>query len=238
MTIPVSHGFPDWGRQVAASDIEVIYLDTENIALQTIYPSTDSFFVGAMPYLRVEQSAGAVRSQTTVRWWADTAQTKSLGADFVITPANGSAAQCVPVRGPYVSFVVDLSAYPNDHNLQVFMTPVPFAGISGPAGNNMLITVNGTAVAAGITNTANATVVRGGWAYWQGVFDAGTLGLISLLSVDFNNTARLLDVMGPTLSTQGREVFLPALPVRITAFNGDGVARNLYASVLHRPFNL
>lgn len=236
MTLPIAHGFPDWARQSAAADLEVIYLENSNITAQTTYPTTGAFFVGIAPFLRVFQSAAGLRTKVELQWWADEAKTRDLGSDILVTASGGSVAQSIPVRAPYVSIVVDLSAYPNQHSLQVFMVPAAISETGQSTGDITLISVDAASVAAAATRTDNASRTRGGWAYWQGIFDDGVNGLIRLYSVDFTGAVNLLDTMGPGISTQGRLVFLPAMPIRVTSQNADGSARNLYLTVLYRPF--
>lgn len=232
MTSPLQHGFPDWGRQSAGSDILVAYEVGTNITGSTDY---GPFFVGDSPYLYVSHSA-AVATNLSIAWFADAALTQSLFGDVITTASGGEAQQCIPVRGPWVRFRAERSAYPGIHNLRVYRVPTPFNVYAGTDGENNLIEENGTAVGAGATSTFNATSTRGGWIWWKGILEAAASTRILLLSVDFTGATHLLDYGSQDAGGTGRMILAPALPLRVTVFNNDAVPRNAYVSVAHHPF--
>lgn len=232
MTQPVSHGFPDWNRTVAASDIEVISQVGINIpGSQDFGP----FFVGNMPYLFVE-CVPANRARVTLSWFADSAQTKPLNDDVLISPVGAGITQCVPIRGPYLLVSVEVSVNPTNTTLRVFMTPEPFAASAGLQGLNTLISVNGTNVGAGATVNFDTVETRGGWAYWHAHFETAVAFRIKLYSVSFTGALTLIDFVPASVNQEGKLLMIPATQMRIEAFNADGVARTLFAVLLHHPF--
>lgn len=232
MTTPLAHGFPDWGRQSGRSDILVAHQTGVNLTGSTDY---GPYFVGDSPYLYVDHSA-AVATNLGIAWFADEAMTLSLFGDVITTASGGEAKQCIPVRGPWVRFHAERSAYPGTHNLRVYKVSSPFNVYAGTDGENNLIDEQGTAVGAGATATYNATSTRGGWIWWKGLLEAAASTRILLLSVDFTGATHILDYGSQDSGGTGRMVFAPALPLRVTVFNNDGVARNAYVSVVHHPF--
>ncbi len=232
MTTPVAHGYPDWGRQSAKSDIEVLIMSGVSISGVTLSAVK---FVGNMSYLYVRCSS-ASSMNVGISWFADEAATLSLFGDVVTTASGGDAVQCVPIRGPWVRFTFERGAYPGTINFQAYMTDVPFNVYAGTDGENNLIDVNATVVGAGATSTFNAIATRGNWVYWRGVLEAATSARILLLSVDFTGTTHLIDYANQDLASSGRMVLVPALPLRVTVFNNDGVGRDAFVSVVHHPF--
>lgn len=198
------------------------------------------FRIDGMPYLRVfyEGPAGAVRARLTIRWWVDQNMSFSMGSDVVTTPTGGNTARAnFPTRGSWVDFVLEASAYPNAVSFHAFLTQEATSDNTGSNGTNHLIAVDGVAVGAGLTRTDDANSTRPGPGFWFAGFDgAAAAGLIRLYAVNMAGGLTLLDAMGPDLATNGagRAIQIPAMPLRITAFNGGAAARTLYAGAHYR----
>lgn len=232
LTSPVSHGFPDWNRSVAASDIQIF----NNLALNlTGLTQTDVFFVGHMPYMYIRANSTS-SVNVGVSWFADKAATISLFGDVITTTTGGEAIQSVPVRGPYVRFTLERGAYPGTIGFQALMTPVPFNAYSGTDGENTLISVDGTNVGAGVTSNFNATNTRGGWAYWHAHLETAAAFRIRLQAIDFTGVAHLIDIVPASVNQEGKMLFIPALPMRMQVFNADAVARTFFGTLVHHPF--
>ncbi len=232
MTSPVSHGFPDWGRQRAASDISILSI-TNQVANPTI--QSDVLFVGNMPYMFVE-AVTAGRMAVDITWFADAGGIDNLGGDRLATPTGGDATVCIPVRGPYVRFDITATPAPQNVNLRVFMTPTRFNVQTDGQGNSTLITANGVILGAGANVTLSATVVRAGWGRWGGVLAGSTNMQMRLESVDFNGTVRLYDVIDSSGARTGGLVYVPALPMQIVIINGDPAAHAYHVALSVHPF--
>ena len=232
MTQPVSHGYPDWGRQTAASDIVVVNSIGLNLTALT---QTAIFFVGNLPYLYVRISS-ASSSNVGIAWFADAAGTISLFGDVVTASTGGDGTQCIPVRGPYVRFTLERGAYPGTVNFQAIMVSTPFAVYGGLSGENVLIEVDNVSVAAAATLTVDATSTRGGWIHWGcDIFNAAFF-FARLYAVDFGGTAHLLHTIYRPGTQVGGMMLAPALPLRVVLNNNDGVAHFVSSSVAHHPF--
>lgn len=197
------------------------------------------FRIDGMPFLRVFfEGPAAVRARLTIRWWVDQAQNFSLGNDVVTTPTGGNTARAsFPVRGSWVDFVLEAGAYPNAVSLHAFLVQAQTSDNSGSNGTNHLISIDGTAVGAGATNTTDANSTRPGPGFWFAGFDgAAAAGLIRLYAVNMAGALTLLDAMQPDMATNGtgHAIQIPAMPLRIVAFNGGAAARNLYAGASYR----
>lgn len=232
MTSPVSHGFPDWGRQRAASDISI--LSITNQAANPVIQS-DILFVGNMPYMFVEAIAPAGRMVVDITWFADAGGIDNLGGDVVATPSTGDAVVCIPVRGPYVRFDITATPAPTNVNLRVFMTPQRFNSVAG-LGHANLISENGGTIGAGATQTFTATRTRAGWATWSCAMGFSNNFTAALQAIDFNGGITLLGVAGGNVPNVGAIVLLPALPINVVMQNFDGVAQTRWCTVVHHPF--
>lgn len=233
MTTPVTHDNPDWGRGLAGADILVTTMETVQITGPT---DTARFFVGNTPYISVFFVSGAARGRVSLVWY--TAQTGGtvVGADDVTAYNTATALGAFAVKGPYVAFTIEQSAYPDFITLRVVSTHAPIGLASGLAPIE-LISVDGTVIGAGANTTLNATAVRWGWGFWHGLFDDGAANRFRLYSLDFVGGQHLLDTMTDGGSRGGKVIPLPPAPVRIYVENFDGVARELFASVIHHPFS-
>lgn len=230
MTQPVSHGFPDWGRQLAASDIVI----QNSLGLNlTALTQTAVYFVGNMPYMYIRLSSVA-QAQVSIAWFADAAATISLFGDVMVTPLGSEATQCVPVRGPYVRFALERSAYPGTVNFQAIMVSTPFDVYAGTSGENVLISVRGQAVPGLTVVTSDAVATRWGWIYWKADYEAAGLYRHELFAVDFSGALHMLDfISNANRAASGRVLPAPALPLRVISLNGDAAPNNLWVSVEH-----
>lgn len=232
MTTPLQHGYPDWGRQRAVSDILV--LNTGSIAIPGVRVD-GPFFVGNLPYLYCHALC-ANQAEVTLDWFADSAATIPLERDQLVSGIGGDVTQCVPVAGPYVRITTNVSVNPSTTTLRFYMTSEPFAHFATTGGLNTLISVDGAAVGAVAVGTFNATAARGGWVHWNAFFDGGVATLQRLYAVNFAGVATLIATADNGNATAGSMAFAPAMPLRIVANNADAVPRNLYAVVTHHPF--
>lgn len=233
MTTPLSHGFPDWGRQRAASDINILTLSSVNLVASTVY---GPFFVGNMPYLYLRFDS-ASSMNVGIAWFADAAATQSLFGDVATTATGGECVVAIPVRGPYVRFTVGRGAYPGTVSVQAYMTPTRFNVYSGTDGETNLITIDGSTINAGATSTVNATSTRAGRVHWDATLVLGVVYLVRLYAVDFVGTLHLLGVIDSNTGRGGGVLYVPALPLRVLFSNFDGANKTAYLSVVHHPFD-
>lgn len=232
MTSPVAHGYPDWGRQRAASDILVLNLN--NVAVAGTR-ADGPFFVGNMPYIHVTAFSGS-RTQIVLDWYADAALTISLDRDVLVTPVALDVIQCVPVRGSYLQVTTNVSVNPSNTTVRIFMMPVPFASAAGTGGDNTLISVDNVLLGAGANAVIDAQTTRGGWIHWSaGAFNSPTF-FSRLYAVNFAGGQLLLDTIYYPGNAGGGMVLAPSLPLRIDITNTDVAGHTYSANVHHHPF--
>lgn len=232
MTTPTPHGFPDWGRQLAASDISL--LNVNNVAIPGSRVD-GPIFVGNMPYMYVHALC-ANQAEIVLDWFSDAAGTVPLERDQLVTGIGGDVTQCVPVAGPYVRITTNVSVNPSLTTLRMYMTSTPFAHFATTGGLNTLISIDNALLGGGATVVLNATAARGGWITWRvTAFNAATF-LARLYAVNFAGAATLIDSINIPGFAGGGMMLAPAMPLRLSITNGDAGAHTYFATVVHHPF--
>lgn len=232
MTTPTPHGFPDWGHQLAQSDLQILNVAAVNIAVQRV---DGPFFVGNMPYMYCHALC-ANQAEVVLDWFADAAATIPLERDQLVTGIGGDVTQCVPVAGPYVRITTNVSVNPSQTTLRFYMTSSPFAHFATTGGLNTLISVDNALLGGGATVVLNATAARGGWITWRVTAFNAAIFLARLYAVDFAGGATLIDSINIPGFAGGGSMLAPAMPLRLSITNGDAGAHNYFASVVHHPF--
>lgn len=180
------------------------------------------FYVGDNPYLFFRQDA-ALNIQTRIVFSADAAGAQTVYDRFVFSNATtADAAGPIPVRGPYVTFEVELSAYPNLITLQSYIVPSRMNVHSRAGGANSLIAeTNNTVV--GLTNEIYpAVAVRWGRATWTADLRGGANFICYLIATEFGGATYVLDYVDQQSRNRPRAVFLPSLPITAQMFNLNG----------------
>lgn len=230
--VPITQGQPDFQALTATAKI-IIINKSESIAAQKVYPIC---YAGNMPYMHIRVGC-VVKAQVVVSWYADSAASIALGSDVIVTcvPGLGTAEGALPIRGPYVRFTVDLTAYSNTINLSAVASPSRHNQAATGTGENTLIQTDPQLIGAMATVNIDAATTRWGWAYWRGVLEASVSTRIKLYCIDFAGTARLLDYCNHDLASGGRLVLVPPLPLRIQVFNNSAGGLDFYSSLAFHP---
>lgn len=156
MTTPALHGYPDWGRQAAESDIEVYYVQNEVIAALTTH---GPLFVGGIQALYLSFEGSATRNRIMFSYYLDAAMTKLVDNDGIVINGAGYYTGPIPVFGPYVVITLEASAYPATVSTRLSMASHPASASGGEGSAGRIIHGNPTTV-PGVTTTtvfANAS---------------------------------------------------------------------------------
>lgn len=159
MTSPVPHGYPDWARQSAESDMTVLYHVGEALAGAT---TLGPFFVGGMPYLYLAFSASGLRNRIQFSYYLDAAMTQLVDQDAVTISQNGGYTGSITVFGPYVTITIESSTYPQTYTAKVLMAPGARAATGANASAGQLA-LGAPANVPAATNVDNISV-----ATWRG----------------------------------------------------------------------
>jgi len=232
MTTPVAHGFPDWGRQIAAADIGIFTLNA--FAQGALSVGRGTYFVGNVSYVWIRQTVdiGGLRTRLN---FVDAPS----GGNFVSTHAIDVLAgmACtgpIPVTGPYMQVFTDVDVIGRLITVRLWQNQQ--GGVDFPGNiHNGMITLDALNVNAGATQVVSAPAVHWGWGYFNASIEAAALGNIRLLAIDYLGATQLLAYWvngGPPMATV---LVLPPRPVRIEALNGDAAPHPLYASLYFHP---
>jgi hypothetical protein len=126
---PVSHGYPDWGRQASPTDIALI-----DISGQAIDGDTTLFegYVGNTNYLNIwaNPSVGDFM-EITVDFYTDAAFTQFVMANLFTVDAGFILALGIPVSGPYCRVQAFPQTSPQNLTLKLVTGVVPHSRLSG-----------------------------------------------------------------------------------------------------------
>lgn len=233
-TTPIAHGYPDWGRQVAQSDILVYSLDD---AAFTDFEVSARLFAGNTPWLYVNIETAANIS-VDILFFTEQTGGLDLSSEVIVTGDIGVARACIPMRGAYVQIVtaIDAADEPEAVLVNVFAIAEPYNTYAFTEGANVLIEAANQAQAAGTNVYYTPNIVVAGRARWVADFVGATTFTIYLKCIAFDGTERILDYVRANNRATDRQVYLPPLPVYIHAFNQDGVSRDILATVTYDPY--
>lgn len=232
MTTPVAHGFPDWGRQIAAADISIFEINAFAQGALTVGRGT--YFVGNVSFvwIRMTVNAGGMRLNLN---FVDAPS----GGDFVSTHdvdvlAGMACTGPIPVTGPYMQVFTTVDVIGRLITVRLWQNQQ--GGVDFPANiHNGMITLDGLNVNAAQNKVTDAPAVHWGWGFFNAYLEACTAGRIRLLAVDYLGNTQLLAYWIPGWQPMATLLLLPPRPVRLEALNSDAVARNLYASLYFHP---
>lgn len=233
-TTPIEHGYPDWGRQVAQSDILIYSLNDDAF---TGTETSARLFAGNTRWLYVNiQSAANVK--VDLLFSTEQSGGLDLSGETVVTGDIGVARVAIPMRGAYVQFVTEID--PTDEPelvvVNVFAIAEPYNTYAFTEGVNQLIAAENVLQGAGTNVYYPPNIVIAGRARWVADFINGVTFTIYLKAIAWDGTERILDYVRANNRATDRQVFLPPLPVYIHAFNQDGSGRDLLAMVIYDPY--
>jgi hypothetical protein len=231
MTAPVAHGYSDWRRAVSRADVVWIDASGEVINAQTTY---GPFFVGADQFTGLAATASVGDLDVWFRYFSDVTGALQLTESHVELRQGCRVDWSFHSRGPYVSVTVTAAAYPATYDLKLFSTGESGFGHPFFGRSNCILSAGPVNVGAGVTAVFPAARIWPGEAYWHGYFEGGTSNRVLLQHVNYVGQVFNLDYGSQAVPAVGRNVFLPAGLVQISAFNNDAVVRPLYYSILGR----
>lgn len=235
MTTPVQHGFPDWGRQAASSDIRVFEIASTVQNQLSVVQGT--FFVGNLPYLTMSQSVNAGGMRTTLQFRDAPVGGNLIASNAIDTRLNMSCVGPVAVQGPYVEIITTVDAIGRTITLRVWQGYS--WGMDYRANqHNAIFTIDGTNVNGGVTRTDDAPNVRWGWGYISQRLEDVAVGRFRLLTLDYTGATQFVLINTNQNNPLNNLFLLPPRPLQAVVFNGDAGAHPYYLSVYHHsgPF--
>lgn len=232
MTTPIAHGYPDWGRQSAASDIRVLEIN----GLQQNIPTAGrgTFFVGNSPYIWIILSVDVGGLRLSLNWRDAASGGVLIASDAVDTLAGRSCDGPIAVKGPYLEIFTNVDLAGRVITVRIWHSRS--VGQDHRANqHNGLIAIDAGNVNAGATQTFNPAAVRWGWGYWNTYISACAVGSMKLYALDYLGAVQLLGYWEAGFGPLATLLVLPPRPIQSVTFNGDAVARTYFISVYCHP---
>jgi len=199
--------------------------------------SSDIFPVFDTPGTRIFFISQSNFCQMDVRYFLDPAGLIPITRNSIVIGAAGSFFDGVlPARGPYVG--IDLSA-PTAVGTDVQVELGNGRGVGMAQGlptGNVLMSKDPVVINGGATNNFDTGQIWLGWLSWLGFIEA-TVFDVRLQALDVDGNATTLDMNSQVSPVAPRLLFVPAMPLRVRAHNGDGVARNFRAFLTAHPLS-
>lgn len=224
MTTPLAHGFPDWARQSAESDITVLYASGAALAGAT---TLGPYFVGGMPSLYLAFSGTGTRNRIQFSFYLDAALTQLVDQDAITTSQNGGFTGSITVFGPYVTITIEADTYPQTYNARCVMAPSARACTGANASAGQMLLGAPQNVAAGTNVDVISAVTWRGSATLFAEAPAVAGARIDLFHRRFDNSLILI-WRGPDAGRETVELAIQPSIVVARLMNPAGAARDFY----------
>lgn len=237
MTQPISHGYPDYGRYAATSDVLLLERTNENIAALTQY---SPFFTGNLQYIMVYTGTNVTRKNVRLMWLDAESGGNTIAEDGLIQESGRVDTLPFPVLGPWLRVIVDLSAYADTHTIKVFSIPTGSSVVNSLGVGTVMIQQPLTVVAGGTIQNVSATRLFAGEATLSTYAD-GTLCSVHVQIRDLGGTWTTVyissDVAGGSTRAQIHPVMIPPVPVRAQFHNNNAGNQNFLCGLVGRPLH-
>jgi len=231
MTAPIAHGYADFNRSSAQSDVIVVQDSSHTSSVTVDYgviPITNA------PFLFVSAFTTTGHVRVSLAFCADAAGTQVIQVFHAAVRQGDSYIQNIPVLGPFVHiFVSPGSVTPFTYGLTVSVAP-QLAGPSAYQLEDAFVSQDNVAVGAGLTVTVECPVVMAGPAYWNAFCGAATW-FAKVIAIDEFGVTQTIDVVTQQYAVGvPRAIYLPSKHIRFTMSNSSGAGStfNMFGSRL------
>jgi hypothetical protein len=237
MTI-TPHGYPDFGRYVAQSDVLHI-LEVDKVFSATFqYPYT---FVGYTPYIWISLRSFANGIRMLLEYFTDAVSGINTGFQDFHIGHLGFVAQAVPVLGPYVRVTTFPALANSEYSLVLSQAAAQASTMNSDVTQPVLVEKTNIAIAAGASADTLTTFSWAGEAVWT-VEMAGHGLEASLATVDYLGAVRTIAyrfrAVGVTTPMEPVKVFLPGMQIRLRVKNLTAAGDNYFAYLVARPLGV
>lgn len=235
MTQPISHGYPDYGRYSATSDIEIADIVADVVNPNRAY---GPFFVGHTLFMCLSMTATTGRFNYLLSYSKDNPSTKVVASQQAVAPQGGPSRLVFPVLGPWLTITATPHAAPGTHTMYAFTVPSG-ASIVGPVGTDPLFNSGGffNIGAGGNATFLFSHMFQGEASVWTHTTAAN--GLIEIQCIDGTGTPALLACGSNTGVGNPKEehfdIMLPPRALQIQCFNNDAATKEFAFSIIGRP---
>lgn len=233
MTLPVSAGYPDYGR--AASEAQILEINDFTVTNSgTVnYPIR---YVGNAKALQVWISAATMGMVVSLEFFADSAGIVSMDSYILEMRSGDIAKQPVPILGPYMGVIlIPAAGTPNTYTLQVWRTP-ELARFAGASGDVAMFNDVGLAIGAGATITRDCRFIMEGHAVCT-AFSPSSNWQAVITALDHNGVGTVLDLItGAANTLVQHQMYLPPWHIQLQVTNFAAGA-STYSFLMTRKHN-
>lgn len=231
MTAPVAHGYPDYGRYLAAAD-KLLVSDTQsNIDAVTTYPR---MFVGDVPFMGIWLRVSTNHFRFNFDFYdAREGGNYLTGQPFSIR--QGSEMDItIPVGGPFCEMSAQPSAVDGEFERTIW-TAHSSNQYTRLSYDSLILASFNANINAGATQTISSSRVFAGEAHWFADSAAATW-TARVETLDFQGTAVIIDEIRATAAgSDGRQIFLPPIDTQIVVVNSTGGGATFRTALVGRP---
>lgn len=229
----VTHGYPDFGRYQAQSD--VLFLHESNIVINAAVDKPLGF-VGQLPYMGITFQGLVGAFDILFAFYADSAYNTLLTVFAFDVNAGGVFGGSVPVGGPFCQVTLTPSGAGAKYSADIWSAPAEFGAYVALPTDNMLIFEKARSVAAGANFQWDSNRTFPG-AVHLSIHTTAAVWTAELYGVDYTGATKFVLFHDSGGANYGEDFNFPALPARLIVHNGDGASRFFDVSLIAHPWS-
>jgi hypothetical protein len=232
MMAQISHGYPDFGRYQAESDVLFNFETVTTISAPTLRTFN---YVGNYRYIGIQFGSNLNGFLVRVEFYADALFATPTGAFAFAVRDGGDFSGSFQVTGPFCRVRITPAAANSVFSMTAWSSVSEFVNAGGDSNDNLLVSYLAAPVNAGATRTDLIDRTYPGEAYWACDSNATTWEA-SIFVEDYVGTLSFIQRVDQRFPRHSERVILPAGPVRVTMFNNSGANALASMSLVARPW--
>lgn len=232
MTMPIGHGYPDYGRYQARTDI---ILDTETDTVIDVPDTRGRYFVGHVETYGLRFTPTVNHFAVAPRFFDSQAGGNEFSSHNYSIRANGGIDIMAPTLGPWMQIDLTPSAAGATFSMRTWTGHSLGRSFRGQATDSILLSQVDPAVGAGATVNFDSGRVWPGMVHWH--VSTALAGWVAQLGVfDWAGVFTVIDQFDQAGGAkQSNLVFLPPVNARIAFQNTTGAAGAARVILAARP---
>jgi hypothetical protein len=229
----ISHGYPDYGRYQAQSDVQFLHEVNVSINAQT---NKSLGFVGQLPYMGVNFQGLTGAFSVLFAFYAEITYATLLGVYNFDVSSGGSFGGSIPVGGPFCQVTLYPFGPPKSYSADIWSAPAEFSTFTSSPADNLLIAEKARSVGAGANFQWDAFRTFPGQAHLN-LHTTAAVWNATLWTVEYDGTLDFLAFFENAGANYNEDFYLPAAPARLLVHNGDAAAKFFDVSLQARPWS-
>lgn len=222
MTLPISHGYPDYARQLATAD--TVYVESLSQAIVNVQ-DYGLFFVGNQNALFAFGQTSTTATRFQFDFFGDQAKTALLWTYSVDLQPGDTSLQPIHVFGPWVNIKAVVFGG-GGSTISFVVAGMPHYGLfAGSSVELAMFSHNNTAIGANVTFTEYTSKVFEGPVTWTSSCTA-TSWACTIQAQAIDGSIAILDYMDNTVVAYNRrQIYVPPMSIRFQLTNFDAAAK-------------